>query len=89
MKKRKRWLLLAGAAGTVTWLLTNEQLRLKVKKNSGQVKNIFRKSVVSNKVQMQKIGHSHPYDYEDNNMVDEGAMTSIHYFNRAQQKDHQ
>lgn len=28
-----------------------------------------------------KVGHSDPYDLQDNKMVSEGAQTSVHYYN--------
>ncbi|WP_280769310.1 hypothetical protein [Salipaludibacillus daqingensis] len=29
----------------------------------------------------EKVGHSDPYDIEDNSMVDEGATFSVNYYN--------
>ena len=29
-----------------------------------------------------KVGHSDPYDLQDNKMVSEGAQTSVHYYNQ-------
>ncbi|WP_409301040.1 hypothetical protein [Peribacillus sp. SCS-155] len=34
---------------------------------------------------MEKAGHPDPYDFEDNRMVDEGAMYSVNYYNRQLQ----
>lgn len=34
---------------------------------------------------VEKVGHSDPRDLEDNNMVSEGAQTSIHYYNQEVQ----
>ncbi|WP_108671532.1 hypothetical protein [Peribacillus acanthi] len=31
---------------------------------------------------IQKGGHPDPHDIEDNKMVDEGAMYSVHYYNK-------
>ncbi|MFA9458737.1 hypothetical protein ACERJO_18485 [Halalkalibacter sp. AB-rgal2] len=89
MKRRKAWLLLAGAAGTTTLLMRNEEFRSKVRRSYGQLRSYFKDSSVMNKVKDRRIGHSHPHDYDDHNMVEEGAMTSINYYNKAQQKDHQ
>lgn len=33
---------------------------------------------------IHKAGHPDPYDTGDNNMVDEGAMYSINYYNQTQ-----
>ncbi|MBU9711467.1 hypothetical protein [Evansella tamaricis] len=33
----------------------------------------------------KKLGHSDPYDIEDNTMVDEGAQYSVSYYNKKQQ----
>ena len=38
-----------------------------------------------NKAETTKTGHSDPKDTEDNNMVDEGAMTSVQYYNEEVQ----
>ena len=34
-----------------------------------------------------KIGHSDPYDIPDNEMVSEGAQTSVHYYNQEIEDD--
>ncbi len=36
---------------------------------------------------MTKVGHSDPHDIDDNNMVEEGAMTSVQYYNEEVQSD--
>jgi hypothetical protein len=33
---------------------------------------------------LEKSGHPDPYDFEDNRMVDEGAMFSVNYYNKEQ-----
>lgn len=33
----------------------------------------------------EKVGHSDPQDLDDNNMVSEGAQTSVHYYNQEVQ----
>ncbi|WP_240315608.1 hypothetical protein [Sporosarcina sp. PTS2304] len=34
---------------------------------------------------VEKVGHSDPEDIPDNNMVSEGAQTSVHYYNQEVQ----
>lgn len=34
-----------------------------------------------------KVGHPDPNDYADNKMVNEGALTSVQYYNERQQKE--
>lgn len=34
---------------------------------------------------VEKAGHPHPDDLEDNKMVSEGAQTSVHYYNSTAQ----
>ncbi|MCM3240078.1 hypothetical protein M3589_20600 [Heyndrickxia oleronia] len=36
---------------------------------------------------MTKVGHSDPYDFADNEMVSEGAMYSVDYYNVVEQED--
>lgn len=33
---------------------------------------------------LTKCGHPHPHDHQDNQMVDEGAMYSVKYYNQVQ-----
>lgn len=73
--------------GVTTYLLSNKDKRNRI---FDQVKNIYNHLRVSKKDNfdprlLKKAGHPHPYDEGDNNMVDEGAMYSVKYYN--EQKD--
>lgn len=64
------------------------------KKNRIKVENVFRdwkrkvKPSAIDKCQslpVEKGGHPDPHDLEDNNMVSEGAMYSVKYYNEIKQ----
>ncbi|MDP4161928.1 MAG: hypothetical protein Q8906_03305 [Bacillota bacterium] len=35
---------------------------------------------------IEKAGHPDPHDIDDNNMVSEGAMYGVHYYNKTEQE---
>ncbi|MDQ0298789.1 gas vesicle protein [Salibacterium salarium] len=90
MKKRNFLLpsLVAGVVGTATFLLRDEEKR-------EQLKNVSKRSISKwtgstkekeDEELNEKVGHSEPYDFEDNKMVSEGAMHSVHHFDKAEEK---
>ncbi|WP_332629361.1 hypothetical protein [Halalkalibacter flavus] len=86
---KKSIIAVATAACATTILLRKRDIRAKITQASHSMyeKVTGRKSKKDLESQV-KIGHSHPYDYEDNKMVDEGALTSIQHYNQKQQKSH-
>ncbi|MDT8859593.1 hypothetical protein N0O92_05050 [Alkalihalobacillus sp. MEB130] len=75
-------------AAATTILLGNRERRAKIIQT---VQNLYKKGLGKSKEKHDsqiKIGHSHPYDYEDNKMVGEGALTSVQHYNQMQQKNH-
>ena len=87
-RKRKKSLLLATlAAGTYAYFSKKEN------RDKAQVAFNNTKTKVESFINTQKMNHStdtkvgnpDPYDAEDNNMVNEGAQTSIHYYNQEVQ----
>lgn len=86
MKMKKTLVFVAGAAGTTTLLLRNEELRQSLRNKVRQVRSYLSNTPVKDKVEKKSIGHSRPYDYADNKMVSEGALTSVEYYNKAQQE---
>jgi hypothetical protein len=52
----------------------------KVKADSWMTKNKHKKSPLT------KVGHSHPYDFADNQMISEGAMYGVDYYNEEEQQ---
>ncbi|WP_368929709.1 hypothetical protein [Bacillus pumilus] len=76
MNKRPNAYVLAGlgVGGAVL-------LAVKNKKHLKKWASMFR----SDEKIPEKAGHPDPLDIQDNKMVDEGAMTSVHYFNEARQ----
>lgn len=75
--------------GVTTYLLTNKQRRKRV---LDSIKNLYeqiqfpnRNKMDSNQELQTKIGHPHPRDEGDNNMVSEGAMYSVQYYNEKKE----
>jgi len=90
-RKRKSSLLLATlAAGTYAYFSKKEN------RDKAQVAFNNTKTKVESFINTQKLNHStetkvgnpDPYDTADNNMVNEGAQTSIHYYNQEVQDVH-
>lgn len=83
-KGNNRSLLLAGLAAGAYAYFSKQENRDKalVAFNNTKTKvNSYLDSQKTNKMEMTKAGHSDPHDIDDNNMVDEGAMTSVQYYN--------
>ena len=83
-----RSLLLAGlAAGAYAYFSKQENRdKAMVAFNNTKTKvNSYLDSQKNNKSNMTKTGHSDPHDIDDNKMLDEGAMTSVHYYNEEVQ----
>lgn len=84
-RKRKNGLLLATiAAGAYAYFSKKEN------RDNAQVAINNMKTKLDSLIQSQKlnrasetkVGHSDPYDLQDNKMVSEGAQTSVHYYNQ-------
>lgn len=75
MNKRPNAYVLAGlgVGGAVLLAVKNKQHLKNGQACSAQMKRFW------------KAGHPDPLDIQDNKMVDEGAMTSVHYFNEVRQ----
>ncbi|WP_227936780.1 hypothetical protein [Alkalihalobacillus deserti] len=90
MAKKSMIASVAAVAGATTVILGKRNLRTKL---SRSIQSLYRKiSGEEKRIEKEKkenIGHSSPYDYEDNKMVGEGALTSVQYYNNKQQKSHQ
>jgi hypothetical protein len=87
-KGNNRSLLLAGlAAGAYAYLSKpeNREKAMVAFNNTKTKLNSFIESQKNNQSDSTKKGHSDPHDIEDNNMVDEGAMTSVQYYNKEAQ----
>lgn len=87
-KGNNRSLLLAGlAAGAYAYFSKQENRdKAMVAFNNTKTKvNSYLDSQKNNKMGMTKAGHSDPHDIDDNTMVDEGAMTSVQYYNEEVQ----
>lgn len=84
-KKRKNGLLLATiAAGAYAYFSKKENRdKAQVALNNVKTKvDSFMQSQKLNRSPETKVGHPDPYDISDNEMVSEGAQTSVHYYNQ-------
>jgi hypothetical protein len=82
---RNALLLGVGVAGVS--FLSNKTNRVKVKGVWSNAKDktlsFWNRKASELDPVIEKAGHPDPYDHEDNKMVDEGAMYSVHYYNNA------
>ena len=88
-KKNNNLLLATIAAGAYAYFSKKEN-RDKAQVAFGNVKtkvDSFIESQKLNRSSDTKIGHSDPYDLQDNKMVSEGAQTSVHYYNQEVEDD--
>ena len=89
-KRQNCSLLLAGlAAGAYAYFSKKENRdKALVAFNNTKTKiNSYLDSQKLNNSDTTKNGHSDPHDGQDNNMVDEGALTSVQYYNEDAQND--
>ena len=89
MKRRNGGSLLfsALAAGTYAYLSKpeNREKAMVTFNNLKTKANTYMKNQDTKGSQMTKAGHSDPNDPDDNRMVEEGAMTSVQYYNEEYQ----
>ncbi|GAE35395.1 hypothetical protein [Halalkalibacter akibai] len=87
----KKSIIASVAAITATTVMLGKRnLRSKVSRSMRQMYTKITRNDSKKKVEQdKKIGLSHPYDFEDNKMIGEGALTSVQYYNQKQQKSHQ
>ncbi len=89
-KGNNRSLLLAGlAAGAYAYFSKpeNREKALVAFNNTKTKVNSFIESQKHTQTNSTKQGHPDPYDVDDNTMVDEGAMTSVQYYNDEVQSE--
>ncbi|MEI4770739.1 hypothetical protein WAX74_14015 [Psychrobacillus sp. FJAT-51614] len=90
-KGKSNTLLLAGlAAGAYAYFSKKENRdKAMVAFNNTKAKvNSFMEAQKHNQSDLTAAGHPDPHDTPDNKMVDEGAMTSVQYYNdEVQNKD--
>ena len=85
-----RSLLLAGlAAGAYAYFSKpeNREKALVAFNNTKTKVNSYLESQKLNNTELTKVGHSEPHDIDDNKMLDEGAITSVQYFNEEVQEN--
>ncbi|WP_040225254.1 hypothetical protein [Bhargavaea cecembensis] len=88
MANKNRNLLLAGLAAGAYAYFSKKENRDKAMVAFNNVKtkvDSFMESQKLNRDEDTKAGFSDPYDLQDNDMVSEGAQTSVHYYNQEVQ----
>lgn len=90
-KKKKNTLLLATLAAGAYAYFSKKENRDKAQVAFNNMKTKVESFIESQRVQSEpetKAGNPDPYDIQDNNMVSEGAQTSVHYYNQEVQDGH-
>ncbi|MDG5789192.1 hypothetical protein QA612_17170 [Evansella sp. AB-P1] len=87
-----KWLTstaLVSAVAVGSYLMNKQDNREKVGHYWNRMKAIVKRETKEEHepYYVEKVGHSDPYDVEDNSMVDEGAVYSINYYNRKKQNN--
>ncbi|MDQ0271513.1 hypothetical protein [Cytobacillus purgationiresistens] len=78
--------ILAGVGITSVLLLANKGNRSRLQTLTAKIKNYLPYKYNKQDETMMKTGHPHPQDTGDNNMVSEGALYSVNYFNEKEQQ---
>jgi hypothetical protein len=76
-------ILTVGIGASAAMWLSNKPNRIKAKSFLREWKRKVKPTVYSKSEQLpiEKGGNPHPHDIEDNNMVSEGAMYSVKFYN--------
>lgn len=85
LKGNKRWMVIGGFATFLIMHFKKIDNREKARttlKNTKTKASSYRDSQKHKPTQMIKAGFSDPHDPDDNRMVEEGAMTSVRYYNK-------
>ena len=87
MAKNKSLLLAGLAAGAYAYFSKkeNREKAMVAFNNTKSKINNYMETQKHNNSEMTKTGHPDPLDIPDNKMVDEGAMTSVQYYNEEVQ----
>ncbi len=89
-RKKKNTLLLATLAAGAYAYFSKKENRDKAQVAFNNMKTKVDSFIASQKIQNEpdtKAGNPDPYDIQDNEMVSEGAQTSVHYYNQEVQDD--
>ena len=88
-KKTNSLLVATIAAGAYAYFSKKENRdKAQVAFNNMRTKvDSFIKAQQMNRSSETNVGHPDPYDTQDNNMVSEGAQTSVHYYNQEIEDD--
>lgn len=84
MKSRPKNFILAGVGVTSLLLLAKKENREKLQTFTHKMKS-YLPTNEENQYDL-KAGHPDPQDTRDNEMVSEGAMTSVNYYNNQQEE---
>ncbi|WP_042463486.1 hypothetical protein [Neobacillus dielmonensis] len=79
-------LLAVGMGASAALWLANKPNRIKAETFLREMKRKVKPTVFQKtELPVKKGGHPHPHDVEDNNMVSEGAMYSVQFYNEKMQ----
>ncbi len=78
--------LLAGVGITSVLLLASKANRNKVQTVTVKFKNMIKDRFSNENLPIKKAGHPDPQDLGDNNMVSEGALYAVSYYNETEQQ---
>ena len=88
MARKKNTVLLASMAAGAYAYFSKKENRDKAQVAFNNMKTKVESFIDTQKTQRNpetKTGHPDPYDTQDNEMVSEGAQTSVHYYNQEVQ----
>ncbi|WP_301108516.1 hypothetical protein [Sporosarcina sp.] len=88
MAKKSNGLLMATLAAGAYAYFSKKENRDKAMETVSTLKGKLDSFMNNNQLvdqSAEKVGHSDPRDLDDNNMVSEGAQTSVHYYNQEVQ----
>jgi hypothetical protein len=80
-------IMAVGMGTSIALWVSSKPNRIKVENTLREWKRKVKPSAIDNckSLPVEKGGHPHPYDLEDNNMVSEGAMYSVKFYNEKKQ----
>jgi hypothetical protein len=80
-------IIVVGLGTSAAWWLSSKPNRIKAKSSLRDLKHQLKPSPYhkSEILPIEKGGIPHPHDVEDNNMVDEGALYSVRFYNEKMQ----
>jgi hypothetical protein len=84
---RIKSVMAVGMGATIMLWVSSKPNRIRLENTMSDWKRKIKPSSIDKCVSLpvEKGGHPHPHDIEDNNMVSEGAMYSVKFYNEKKQ----